>query len=155
KAAVDLPADNTDFVITLTDGSVFKITLDPTVVKDVQGIIDAIELQTDGILDTNTGEISGNKVTVEINDEGGLKLTDTTFDKANPGAGAFQGGPVKGLAAGTRPAHRGRRPPKQERSRRKDRGQRPARRPAAARSFLRARCQAAGDRQCQDTYGRG
>src|SRR5262249_18483929 len=64
EEADHLPADNTDFVITLTTGAdtdVFRITLDPTVVKDVQGIIDAIELQTGGARDTNTGEITGNK----------------------------------------------------------------------------------------------
>src|SRR5262249_38231601 len=104
EEADHLPADNTDFVITLTTGAdtdVFRITLDPTVVKDVQGIIDAIELQTGGARDTNTGEITGNKVEVEINDEGGLTLTDTTFNKASPGPATFMVAPVNGSAAAT------------------------------------------------------
>ncbi len=89
-----LLADNTDFVITVTDDTglatgVFRITLDPTVVKDVQDLIDAIEDQTD------------DNVSVEINDEGGLTLIDKTFDKDNPGPATFMVVPVNGSAAAT------------------------------------------------------
>src|SRR5207247_1894068 len=92
--AVDLEADNTDFVITVTDDTglatgVFRITLDPTVVKDVQHLIDAIEDQTD------------HHVKVEINDEGGLTLIDQTFDKDSPGPATFMVVPVNGSAAAT------------------------------------------------------
>jgi Ca2+-binding RTX toxin-like protein/outer membrane protein OmpA-like peptidoglycan-associated protein len=94
QAAVDLEADNTDFVITVTDDTglatgVFRITLDPTVVKDVQDLIDAIEDQTD------------DNVRVEINDEGGLTLIDNTFDKDSPGPATFMVAPVNGSAAAT------------------------------------------------------
>ncbi len=89
-----LEADNTDFVITVTDSTglptgVFRITLDPTVVKDVQDLIDAIEDQTD------------DNVSVEINDEGGLTLIDNTFDKDSPGPATFMVAPVNGSAAAT------------------------------------------------------
>jgi Ca2+-binding RTX toxin-like protein/outer membrane protein OmpA-like peptidoglycan-associated protein len=95
QAAVDLPADNTDFVITVTDGTglpdggVFRIELDPNVVKDVQDLIDAIEGQT------------FNNVSVEINDEGGLTLIDNSFDKDSPGPRTFMVAPVNGSAAAT------------------------------------------------------
>jgi hypothetical protein len=104
QPATQLPADNTDFVITLTTGlaaDVFRITLDPTVVKDVQGIINQIALQTGGTRDPVTGEITGNKVTVEINDDNGLTLTDKTFNKASPGPATFMVAPVNGSAAAT------------------------------------------------------